>query len=142
MDIRKFTEADREACLAIFESNSPAWFHPSELSGLVARLDAPGDYFVAEHDGRAIGAGGFDGSRIVWLMVDASFHGNGVGRFLMMYLLRELARGGFATVELGTTPAVVPFYEKFGFRTTQTFPDGWAPGFDRVEMIKKMDVCP
>jgi GNAT superfamily N-acetyltransferase len=142
MDLVPYDGSHREACLALFDANSPQWFHPTERPGYEAILDQPpGPYLVACHGSRLIAAGGWAGNRIYWLMVDPAAQGQGVGRFLVLYLLREIGRAGHATAALGTTPAVTGFYEKFGFRSVERIADGYAPGMDRVEMVKKMDVC-
>ncbi len=49
---RPYTPADLNACLALFDSNYPPYFHPSEREGYRAFLEdtaAQGEYFVLEH---------------------------------------------------------------------------------------------
>lgn len=143
MDLVEYRAQDRDACLALFDANSPKWFHPTERPAFEAVLgQLPGPYFVARHEERVAACGGWAGNRIYWLMVDPRLQGQGLGRFLVLFLLREIGRAGHRTAALGTTPAVTGFYEKFGFRATEVTPDGYAPGMDRVEMVKKLEVCP
>jgi len=139
MEIRGYRIEDREVLLTVFDSNTPEWFHPAERAGFAEFLAAPRErYLVAEHEGRVVAAGGREGARICWLLVERSLHGNGIGRLLMMQLLREI---GARTATLATIPSVVAFYEKLGFREIGREPDGFAPGFDKVEMVKKLEVC-
>jgi ribosomal protein S18 acetylase RimI-like enzyme len=139
MEIRLYHSEDRAALLDAFDSNTPEWFHPLERAAFESFLaDPPERYLVAEHDGRVVASGGHADARICWLLVHRSLHGNGIGRLMMMHLLREI---GSRTVTLATVPDVVEFYRKLGFRELSREADGFAPGFDRVEMVKKMEVC-
>lgn len=145
MDLRLYTPADRDACLAIFDSNTPAYFAPAERDEYAAFLAAPpGEYYVAEHDGAVIGCGGFAlnapaPARLTWGMVHRDWQGKGVGRLLLLYRLRQLSRvaPGAEFVALATTPAAQGFYEKLGFRAVST--DSRADGL--VEMVKRLAVC-
>lgn len=142
MEIRPYRHTDRDACLSLFNSNVGEFFHEVERQGLESLLNAPPPgYVVAEHDGKVVGCGGHVDARIVWLIVHRDLQGQGLGRYLMLYLLREAGRLGASAITLGTIPKVTGFYEKLGFRIVSIEPDGYAPGFDRVEMVKKMDVC-
>ncbi|MBL8233936.1 MAG: GNAT family N-acetyltransferase [Bryobacterales bacterium] len=148
MDLRSYQPADREACLAVFDSNLPEHFHISEREEFAAFLHAPpGSYFVIEHDGALVACGGHamerpDLASLTWLMVRRDLHRNGLGKFLVFAAMRKLsATGNPALVRLHTVPAAAPFFEKLGFRVTNQTPDGIAPGFDRVEMLKKLKVC-
>jgi ribosomal protein S18 acetylase RimI-like enzyme len=133
---------DRPACLALFDPNVPDSFAPQERAGFEQFLDAPPPgYFVAEHEGQIVACGGFAQERICWLIVSREHQGKGLGRFVLLYLLRELGRRNLPFTRLGTTPNIVGFYERFGFREEKRIPDGYAPGYDQVEMVKKMDVC-
>ncbi len=52
--------AEKEACLAIFNSNTPPFFAPHEREEFAQFLDTlSGPYFVVEHNGQVIGCGGF-----------------------------------------------------------------------------------
>jgi hypothetical protein len=51
MDVRPYSSADRPACLAVFDSNTPRFFHPGERRNFETFLDAPFcSYLVVEHD--------------------------------------------------------------------------------------------
>ncbi|MCX6595819.1 MAG: GNAT family N-acetyltransferase [Acidobacteria bacterium] len=140
MDVRSYEPRDLDALRAIFASNVPTFFGAVEEPSFEAFMAAlPGPYFVVEHEGQVIGSGGYADARLTWLMFHRQWHGQGLGRFMLFYLMKQI---GSQSITLGTTPNVVAFYEKFGFRVVSRTPDGFAPGYDRIEMIKKMDVCP
>ena len=150
MDVRPYSPADRAACLAVFDSNTPRFFNPSERPDFEKFLDAvDSPYFVMEHEGAIAGSGGYaiadDTSlaSLVWGMVRADLHKLGLGRFLLMYRLREITKaGGVQLVRLGTSQHTAPFFEKQGFKVTGIRKDGYASGMDRVEMVMKLSVCP
>ncbi len=142
MEIRPYRAEDRPSCLALFDPHVPASFAPKERADFERFLDdPPPTYYVADHEGAVLGCGGHAGERICWLIIAREHQGRGVGRFLMMYLLREIGRLNLPVSTLGTTPNVVGFYEKLGYRVTDRVPDGYAPGYDRMEMVKKLTVC-
>lgn len=149
MELRPWTPADREACLAVFDTNAPDYFHLQERAPFAAFLDHPsGSYFVADHEGMIAACGGFalespDVARLTWLMVRRDLQKSGVGRLLVFTAMKKLsAEAGPAMLRLHTTLAAAGFFEKLGFRSVETIPDGIAPGMDRVEMVKKLKVCP
>lgn len=136
MEIRHYQPADREACLSLFEANQSQFF--TDLDPLIFHnlLDNPNIHsMIAEHDGGVIGFTCFQENSIQWLMVHPDLQRQGVGRFLTLYILREMGKAGPAPiVSAQTISHAVPFFEKLGFRTQsadQVF----------IQMIKKMDVC-
>lgn len=139
---REYQVADKDDCLAIFDSNTPPFFDPSERTLFEAFLDGPrGDYLVLEHDGRVVGCGGIaredDGTTITftWGMVDRSRHKLGLGRFLTEARLERIkALSNVGCVQLNTTPQIKPFFEHMGFVQTGYEKDGYAPGMDKVIM--------
>jgi len=149
MDLREYQTSDRDRCLHVFDSNVPDAFHPSERTDFAAFLDGPvGAYFVLDHDGDAVGCGGYamengDLASITWLMVRKDLHGNGLGRLLVFNAMRKLAaQADPAMVRLSTSPQAAGFFGKQGFRVTEEVADGIAPAMARVEMVKKLKVCP
>ena len=139
MEMRAYVAADKDACLAVFDSNTPEYFSAGEREVFGAWLDAPqGRYFVAEHDGVVVGSGGIvmEGASlasVTWLMVACSLRGQGLGRFLLFYLLKGLP-AEVTHVRLATIGTTAGFFEKQGFRVQGEGPGG-------VEMIKKLQVC-
>lgn len=149
MEILPFAPEHAEACLAIFDANTPAAFHPLERAHFVAFLASPSyPYFVMVHDDAVLACGGFrliEGSpnaRLHWGMVRPDVQRQGLGRYLLLYRLREIGKlPAIAIVECGTTPLSAPFFEKQGFHPISREKDGWGPGMDRIEMQKKLSVC-
>ncbi len=150
MEVRPYSEGDLAACLALFDSNVPDFFHASERAGFAAFLAGNGwPYVVMEHEGGIVGCGGWapeEGDALVsltWGMVRRDLHGSGLGRFLLLYRLREAAKvPGVERARLSTSQHTAPFFQKQGFRLTETVKDGYATGLDRVEMVMKLKVCP
>jgi GNAT superfamily N-acetyltransferase len=143
MDIaRPYEPIDREACLALFDSNSPRFFDPSERPGFEAFLDQLAwPYQVIERDGRIVACGGHavepDGRTVslCWGMVEAGLHGQGLGRRLTeARLAAARAVPGATSVRLDTGALTTGFYERFGFVVETVQSDGYAPGSDRHDM--------
>lgn len=131
--------------MEVFDSNIPDFFDVSERDMLSTFLDGPhGSYYVVEQDGIVIGSGGFakelqGQARFTWGMVHRDHHGDGLGRLLAEHRLQEIEQSGeFTEAELFTTPKVASFFEKFGFEQRQIKRDGFAPGMDQVQMIKRL----
>ena len=128
MDIRPYSNSDRDACLACCN----AAYH----SDFGQFLRAPGSYFVMENDDRIVGCGGFSldsptSATLRWGMVHPDFRRMGLGRFLLMYRMKEIGRAGVvATVAVCPPPEFAAFYEREGFRP--------AGGL----LVKKLAVCP
>lgn len=149
MELRPYVPEDREACLAIFDSNTPRYFHPVEREGFSSFLEHPdGQYFVMEHERAIIGCGGYEiltqerFASLVWGMILADMQGNGLGRYLLLFRLREIGKAGdIEAVRVATSQHAQPFFEKQGFKVMGVVPEGFAPGMDRVEMIMKLKVC-
>lgn len=148
MDIRPFRTDDREACLTVFDSNTPDYFAPAERDGFARFLDAAASpYFAMEHDGKIAGCGGFsivgNAATLSWGMIRRDLHRNGLGRFLLLYRLREITRSAPAVelVSLDTSQLAAPFFESQGFRIAGRTPDGYGPGLDRIAMVKRLIVC-
>ncbi|MEH6701891.1 GNAT family N-acetyltransferase [Parasphingorhabdus sp.] len=143
--VQPYVVADKPACLAIFDSNVSEFFDSTEREDFAAFLDNPGgEYFILERDGAVIGCGGFakedrGQARFTWGMVDRNCHGQGLGRLLAEYRLQAIADADdYSEVELFTTPMVAPFFVKLGFAAAQVEKDGFAPGMDKVQMIKTL----
>jgi N-acetylglutamate synthase-like GNAT family acetyltransferase len=149
MDVRPYSPSDKAACLAVFDSNTPRFFDPIERQDFETFLDAPySSYFVMEHDGVIVGCGGYSIEEdhslasLVWGMVRGDLHKRGLGRFLVMFRLREITKANGANlVRLATSQHAAPFFEKQGFKVVRTEKDGYASGMDRVEMRMKLSVC-
>jgi ribosomal protein S18 acetylase RimI-like enzyme len=149
MDLRPYQPSDQTGCLAVFDSNCPDFFAAGEREEFANFLASPdGAYFVLDHDGAIAGCGGYAAENpqlasITWTMVRRDLHRNGLGRLLLFAAMKKLtASANVSHVRLHTSPACAAFFEKQGFRVAEVTPDGIAPGMDRVEMLKKLQVCP
>jgi GNAT superfamily N-acetyltransferase len=147
MRVREYTPADRDACLAVFDSNVPRFFVSPEREEFAAFLDAPppGPYLVVEDDaGVVVGCGGYAMGRgtadahLCWGMVARERHGTGLGRLLLDARLERVradaADGSIEALALHTSQHTRGFYERRGFRLESVTPDGYAPGLDRCDM--------
>lgn len=145
--LRDYLPEDRDACLALFDGNTPRFFDPSERASFERWLAAPaGAYFVLEDAAGAIVAcGGYVRGRggesdpgaaeLAWGMVRHDLHGRGIGRRLTEErLLRARADPEVDALILFTTQRSQGFYARMGFAVTRVTADGIGPGLDRVDM--------
>jgi GNAT superfamily N-acetyltransferase len=110
MELRPYLASDRDACLAIFDSNVPEFLDAAARGRLERFLDRPeGPYFVMEHDGALAGCGGYvavageNVATLLWGMVRRDAQRLGLGRFLLMYCLREIGKlNGIGSVRVET----------------------------------------
>ena len=143
MDVRPYLSSDRDGCLAVFDSNSPDFFRSEDRREFEEFLNRPdGSYFVMEHDGAIAGCGGYfitgerAVARLVWGMVRRELQRQGLGRFLLLFRLREITKaGGVERVRLDALQHSAAFFQRQGFKLV-------AGGPDRVEMVMKLAVCP
>lgn len=109
---------------------------------------APGRLWVAELDGRVVGATGLTRAadepgwgQLRWVLLDPAARGRGLGRALLETALREARERHYAGVYLWTVgglDAAHHLYEQAGFRTTASHPARkW--GIDTVE--QRMDLA-
>jgi GNAT superfamily N-acetyltransferase len=148
LTIRMYTAADMAACLALFDSNTPEFFAPSERAEFEAYLRAPGGtVLVAEApEVGVIGVGGFylrptdecaasgPVAGLAWGMVARAWHRRGVGRALLRARLDALEMLGVAEVSVRTSQYSRGFFERAGFTATRQLSDGFTPGIDLVEL--------
>jgi N-acetylglutamate synthase-like GNAT family acetyltransferase len=138
MEIRPYGADDQDACLSVFDSTLPADRRPD----FAAFLKTPeGPFFVMHHNDAAIGCGGYQVSRepgvatLVWGMIRSDLQRQGLGRFLLMYRLREIGkRPEIQRVRVETSPSVAKFFESQGFKVVRAVNDN-------IELVKKLTVC-
>ena len=147
LTIRPFSAEDGKSCLAIFDSNIPAFFTADERNEFAAFLDAGrSSYFVATWNaGAPIGCGGYyldqvEGfAGLCWGMVHRSWHRRGVGSALFDYRIAAIERLRSVTVvRVNTAPRTQGFFAARGFRVVSVVANGFAPGIDRVRMEKQL----
>ena len=145
MTLRPYTPADRDACLALFASNVPDYFAQIELDDFVDTLDHSEHYFVIELQGEGIVAcGGYDAldqpagaAGLCWGMVRRDLHGRGLGERLLRERLQRIdADPELGPVLIETTQRTQDFFARHGFLVTRIVADGFAAGYDLVEMVR------
>jgi len=144
VDIRPYSAADLDACLAIFDTNVPRYFIPAERAPYRAFLEAlPGPYLVlTDASGTVVACGGHAANPdepgradLCWGMVRQEKHRRGLGRQLIHARIDAAKRDpSVRVIALNTSQHTTGFYERFGFRVTDVEPDGYGPGLDRCEM--------
>jgi N-acetylglutamate synthase-like GNAT family acetyltransferase len=95
-----------------------------------------------EHEGSIVGCGGYslspDGTvaTLRWGMVRRDAQRMGLGRFLLLYRIREIGKVGTVGIVIAHVPKPsAGFFEKQGFRVNAIDEDG------RIEFLKKLTVC-
>jgi ribosomal-protein-alanine N-acetyltransferase len=150
MDIRPYEPRDHAACVGVFDSLIPTLLDLTARPLFESWLDrADGPYFVMEQDETVVGCGGYSFSpdqstaTLRWGMIRGSAQKMGLGRFLLMYRIREIGKQGTVGVVFARSPRPsASFFEKQGFRVNGIAPDACAPGVAGIELIKKLTVCP
>ena len=135
--LRPYADADREAVLAVFDANVPAFFSADERGWLEDSLnDLDGPAVLVELDGEAVAFGGYelwdyyDKALLTWGMAHPRVHGAGVGRWLLLARLAMIARETPATswATVDTSPRVAPFFLRHGFETAGVWEHGYRAG--------------
>ncbi|MGE8411226.1 MAG: GNAT family N-acetyltransferase [Pseudomonas sp.] len=140
--MRPFVSSDLNACLQLFDSNTPAFFDPLERPDFLNFLEhSPRNLLVIERDGRIVACGGHalragtSTASLCWGMVDQTLHGQGLGRLLTEARLLAIREQGLAsTVRLSTSQHSQGFYAGLGFVLLEVTPDGHGPGLDCWDM--------
>lgn len=148
MIFRPYTLADREACLAIFDANTPRFFAPHERPDFAAFLDAPPCFYgvLTTESGELVGCGGIGPGRdtrvavLAWGMLHPDHHGAGLGRRLLLARLARLIDLPDVTgVRMDTSHETVGFFERLGFRVTHFTPNGYREGLHRYDLELRVD---
>ena len=148
MNVRAFLPADRAACLAVFDSNVPQFFLPSERAEYAQDLGefesggwgSAATYLVLEDAAGIAACGGAylgkDGrAGLAWGMVDRARHRRGLGSELLQARLDWLRGQPRAReVWLDTSQHSAPFFQRFGFNVMKRAEGGYGPGLDRIDM--------
>jgi RimJ/RimL family protein N-acetyltransferase len=141
LSARNYTNEDRAACLALFDSNVPDFFAASErreYSNFLDDLPCPYLVLCSPGDG-VIAAGGYyvteeaNQGALAWGLVNRACQRRGVGTELLQLRLARLRASGVDTVRVRTSPRSQRFFEHCGFRLVQVVPQGF-PTSDLVEL--------
>jgi GNAT superfamily N-acetyltransferase len=150
MDVRPYEPRDRSSCLEVFDSLTPELLDSCARPLFESWLDqAAGPYFVMEHEESVVGCGGYalspdqSTATLCWGMVRRSSQKVGLGRFLLMYRIREIGKEGKVGVVVAHSPRPsVGFFLKQGFRVNGTENEAHGQGIELIELVKKLTVCP
>lgn len=141
MKVRAYLDTDKDACLAVFRSNTPTYFAAHEEAEYAAFLDdLPGPYFVGVDGDAIIACGGYamnapGVAALCWGMVDRAHHKRGLGEILLRARLDAMSASHTVhAVEIQTSQHTQGFFERFGFVVQVVTSDGFAPGIDLVAM--------
>ncbi|HEY0735231.1 MAG TPA: GNAT family N-acetyltransferase [Herpetosiphonaceae bacterium] len=145
MHIRSYQPGDKATCLEVCSSNVPTFFAVHEHAEFATFLDSlpdAGHYLVVESAQRAIvGCGGYFLkpermiASLMWGMVHRDYHGQGLGRALLLARLCAICEERQAqTVELDTSQHSYGFFATVGFQITRIQRDYYTPGLDRYDM--------
>lgn len=129
MQIRGYQTQDATGLSDVFRKNIPDAFAQFELDEYVDFLRTNTDpYFVAELDGRLVGACGHylvqneQTAHLCWVFTDPGT--KGVGRALVRHNIDIIRQQRAAqTIVCRTSQVAYQFFEKFGFQLQHTKPD-------------------
>ena len=137
---RPYRDADRQACISIFDANCPEFFAPNERQEFEEFLERiSGDYEVCEVDGEVLGAFGLfvdseNMKRLNWILLDPQTQGIGVGSMIMERVIQMGRTTQTKAVKIAASHKSAPFFARFGASSTSLTKNGWGPGMDRVDM--------
>jgi len=138
---RLYRASDRPACIGLFGTNVPRYFHENERQDFIGFLDTEALHYLLVLEGEdVLGCGGFslgdDGrtANLCWGMVRSDRHGQGIGAQLLLARLQAIATTSATQVRLATSQHTAGFYQRYGFVVHSIQPNGFAPGLDEVEM--------
>jgi len=140
--VHSYCDEWRDACLALFDGNTPDFFAVAERAQYAAFLDQPGATYLVmrmENEG-VVAAGGYYMTEedslgaLAWGIVARRWHRHGLGSELLRLRLSRLAASGARAVRVRTSQHSRGFFERFGFRPTSVIPDGFSPDIDLVEL--------
>jgi len=145
---RPYQPSDKEACLKIFDSNTPQTFliNEREIFDKYLENHSEGYTVLEDEHGTPIACGGYviglDGgaSSLCWGMVRKDWHGKGLGRHLISNRLATLAQiPKMKLIRLDCSQQSVEFFMKWGFKTYRITQNHYAPGLHRHEMYMVLD---
>ena len=140
IEIRRYLEADRSACLTIFDANTPEFFAHNERQDYVSFLNSvPPEYRVCISAGSLVGSFGvfpeeIDCARLNWILLDPAAQGRGLGSTIMAQALADAASLEASALLIAASHKSAPFFEKFGATAELTIEHGWGADMHRVDM--------
>ena len=151
--IQPYSSIHHADCLTIFNSNCPKFFMPDEQHGLELWLHGQSKnklaygntiaehFFVLEENSAILGCGGYyikqdkPEANLVWGMVHANHHYEGLGTLLYKYRLNHIQQNyPTCALILDTSQHTYKFYEKMGLSVNAIIENGYGAGLDRYDM--------
>ena len=137
---RPYSLDDKEICLALFDTNCPEYFAPSERSDYENFLNSnPPGYELCIANGDIVGAFGLieegeNQRRLDWILLNKNSQGSGIGSIIMNRVLVQARDKCVAIILITTSHKVYNFFEKFGAIKVFEIENGLGPGLHRVDM--------
>lgn len=149
LTIRPYQPTDFEACVAIFDSNTPPYFSPEERQPYISWLQEKsldGRYFVLEYQGTIRACGGWFWEKernylgLSWGMVQQQYQKKGLGTALTEHRCK-IAKAAYPNtpMQITTSQLTEAFYERMGFVTQKITPNDFALGLHRHDMMTVTD---
>lgn len=147
--IRPYQSPDMQACLDIFDGNTPRFFslvEREDFESFLLNYAVAWNYLIIEDNGSIVACGGYNydnDSKSVsfcWGMVAKHLHGTGLGKMLTVARLKTAsAMPAVTKIRLDTSQHTQGFYAQFGFVPERIILQGYGPGLDRWEMALNLD---
>lgn len=142
INIRPYTNDDKETILDLFQLNTPEYFSPDEEKDLIHYLENEIEfYFILEVNQKIVGSGGINFSgdemqaKISWDFLHPDYQRKSLGTMLLKHRLDLIDQmKNVKTITVRTSQLAYPFYEKSGFKLKEIVRDYWAKGFDLYRM--------
>ena len=140
VNFRSYQLQDKQACLKIFDENSPKFFAANEYSDYADFLDTnPIGYEVCILDNSIVGAFGLIGvtsvyKSINWIMISPNSHGLGVGSLFMKRAISLANDHKLNHIKIAASHLSAPFFAKYGAISIGEIENGWGPNMHRVDM--------
>lgn len=137
---RPYSLGDQEICLALFDTNCPEYFAPSERRDYENFLNSnPPGYELCVSNGNIVGAFGLieenvNKSRLDWILLNQYSQGSGIGSIIMNRVLAQARDTRVAVILITTSHKVYNFFEKFGAIKVSEIENGLGLGLHRVDM--------
>lgn len=150
LTFRPYLPADREACMAVFMSNTPQYFAVEEAPDFQSFLERrPCPYFVVLQNEQVVACGGYgvDPAKntivLAWGMVHADLHKQNIGSFMLVERLKAIHQEhGESVIQIDTSQYSKGFFARHGFQETGFTENYYAPGLHRVDMELKLTARP
>lgn len=138
---RCYAASDKDACLELFDENTPEFFAPNERPDYASFLDScPDKYELCFIDDSIAGAFGLLGNglhrrSLNWILLSPARQGLGIGTAIMSRVMDLARSSNLRLVEIAASHKSAPFFAKFGAIEVSVTDNGWGPGMHRVDMV-------